>query len=175
MTTKAKAVAAGLVFASAAALGLISKWETPTGKTDSYLVYADKLAGGLLTSECNGITPRITSTPMHLGDVWSAAKCRDETSRAIASVQSRLIQCFKLMPPQSVFDAATSHAWNFGVSATCGSKSMEAWNAGDWTLGCRRLLVGDSGKLQWVYVSNTFYQGLANRRADELVTCEGRR
>lgn len=175
MTTKAKAVAAGLVFASAAALGLITKWETPAGKTGNFRVYADKLAGGLPTSECNGITPHITATPMRVGDVWDKAKCKEETERALERVQSRLIQCFRLMPPQSVFDAATSHAWNFGVSATCGSKSMEAWNAGDWNLGCRRLLVGDNGNLQWVYADKRFYLGLANRRADELVTCEGGR
>lgn len=177
-TTKAGktgVIGAGLVLASAAALGLISKWETPAGQTDRYRVYADKLADGLLTSECNGITPHITSTPMRLGDVWDAATCKAETRRAVAKVQTALLKCFQRVPPQSVFDAATSHAWNFGADKTCHSQAMAAWNQGNWTLGCRRLLVGDNGKLQWVYAGGKFYQGLANRRADEMVTCEGLR
>lgn len=166
-------VAAALVFASAGAMGLISRWETPAGQTDHFRVYADKLAGGRLTSECNGITPKVTDTPMKVGDVWSAAQCRDETRRALALVQTPLARCFARTPPQHVFDAATSWAWNVGTPSVCGSGAMRAWNAGDWATGCRRMMVSDSGKLQWVYAAGKFYPGLANRRASEMALCAG--
>lgn len=172
MATKAKALAAGLVFAAAGALALIGRNETPAGKTDNFRVYADALAGGLPTSECNGITPHITATPMRVGDVWSAAKCRTETARAVDKVQGELIACFATVPPQSVFDAATSFAWNYGVPTACASAAMAAWNRGDWNGGCRKLLVGDDGKVHWVYTGgSTFTRGLLNRRADEMAAC----
>ena len=86
------------------------------------------------------------------------------------------------MPPQSVFDAATSHAWNNGTAATCGSLAMQAWNAGNWELGCRRLAFSDGGSRVWSYVKTgkmlpngrpeyRFVQGLANRRDAEYQLC----
>lgn len=167
---KVTAVAAGLVFASAAALGLINKWEFGR-KASVYRVYADKLANGLPTSECNGITRYVTTTPLRVGDVWTQAQCDAETKVALDKVQTALIQCFARVPPQSVFDAATSHAWNFGVGRTCGSSSMRAWNAGGWDEGCRRLLFSSDGRLTWVYSGGKFVRGLANRRSDELILC----
>jgi GH24 family phage-related lysozyme (muramidase) len=165
----AAVVGAGLVFGSMALVDFIGKWEDGGAKT-SYTVYADKLAHGLPTA-CRGITHYITDTPVVVGDVWSKAKCDAETAKALAKVQKQLLPCFKINPPQSVFDAATSHAWNFGAGKTCGSSAMQAWNTGDWALGCRRLLVGDDGSLTWVYSNKVFYRGLANRRADEMAFC----
>ena len=88
-------------------------------------------------------------------------------------MQSNLILCFDRSEriPQSVFDMATSHAWNVGVRNTCASQAMKAWQAGDWELGCRRLQVSDGGKLVWVYANGKFVRGLANRRADERANC----
>jgi GH24 family phage-related lysozyme (muramidase) len=76
---------------------------------------------------------------------------------------------------------ATSHAWNLGPAATCGSGAMAAWNRGQWALGCQRLARGDDGSFVWSYTCKavsgqrqcTFVQGLANRRADEAQTCNG--
>lgn len=171
MTTKVKALAAGLVFASAATLAIIQEWEIGR-KLPQYRVYADKLAKDLPTSECNGITSYITSMPMKVGDVWSAEQCEAETSRALLKVQGALIQCFKTVPPQSVFDAATSHAWNLGVSATCGSAAMAAWNRGEWALGCQRLQFHSDGRPAWSYAGGKFYRGLFNRRGAERKLCE---
>lgn len=164
---KAVGIGAGLILASAAVFGILDKWEP--GK-DPGLVYADKLANGLPTV-CKGITRHVTRTPIIVGERWSAAKCADEERKAIITLQGRLLSCFVYTPPQSVFDAATSHGWNLGASATCGSQAMRAWREGNWRLGCQRIARADSGRRVWVYADGKFVQGLANRRDDEVRLC----
>ncbi|QOF76057.1 lysozyme [Variovorax sp. 38R] len=173
-------LAGSLVLASAGLLGLLGKWEG--GK--QYVVYADKLAGGLPTV-CKGLTRHVTSTPIIVGERWSAEQCEREERAALIHVQLQLAQCFKLLPPQDVFDAGGSHAWNFGAPSTCSSGAMAAWNRGEWVRGCQRLSRSDDGKLVWSFTSRidpktgakvyTFVQGLANRRADETRYCVGGR
>lgn len=177
-----KAVAggiAGLVLASAGLLSFINTWED--GGKRQYVVYADKLAGGLPTA-CGGLTKHITTTPIVVGDVWSAEKCRHELGKAVEKVQRQLLKCFAVTPPQSVFDAATSHAWNVGAASTCNSGAMAAWNERLWDLGCQRLAVSDAGRPVWSYVKTgrrlpngkpemQFVQGLANRRHAERRLC----
>lgn len=164
-------VASGLVAGSVGVTELISRWETGGKPQAFYTVYADRLANGLPTV-CDGITHHVTDTPIIVGEVWPASKCILEERRALIEVQGDLFACFRKIPPQAVFDAATSHAWNVGAPSTCGSAAMQAWNRGDWTLGCKRLQQADSGKLVWVYADGKFVQGLANRRADERRYCE---
>lgn len=170
---------AGLVLASAGLLTFINGWEDG-GKRQS-VVYADKLAGGLPTA-CGGLTKHITTTPIIVGDKWSEEKCEREQRKAVEKVQRQLLKCFTVTPPQSVFDAATSHAWNVGAGSTCNSGAMAAWNEGHWALGCQRLAVSDSGKPVWSYVRTgrklangkpemRFVQGLANRRWAEWSFC----
>ncbi|MDZ7863394.1 lysozyme [Acidovorax sp.] len=182
MTDRARfiTVAGGaLIAASAAVFGILSTWEPD--KRDPGLVYADNLANGLPTV-CKGITRHVTTTPVVVGERWSPAKCAQEEGAAIEALQLRLARCFTRTPPQSVFDMATSHAWNNGAGNTCASQAMVAWNAGDWALGCRRLSVSDGGSLVWSYVRTgrtlpdgkpemRFVQGLANRRAAETTNC----
>lgn len=159
--------AAGLTVCTAGLYQFLGKWEGES----QYTVYADKLANGIPTV-CRGITHWVTDTPIIVGEVWSREKCEAEEKAAIVAVQSNLILCFNSRyPPQSVFDMATSHAWNVGVRNTCASQAMKAWQAGDWELGCRRLQVSDGGKLVWVYANGKFVRGLANRRADERANC----
>lgn len=171
-----------VVIAAATALtAFLGAWEPD--KRDPGLVYADDLAGGLPTV-CKGITRHVTATPVVVGQRWSDAKCRSEEETAIIRVQVRLAQCFRIgnHVPQSVFDAATSHAWNFGVSATCGSLAMQAWNRGDWALGCTRISTGPDGERVWAFVKTgkllpsgkpeyRFVRGLANRRDAETKLC----
>lgn len=167
-----------LIFASLSLLAFIGLWEGEK----QYTVYADELAGGLPTV-CRGLTKHVTTKPIIVGDVWSADQCSVEETRAITKLQSNLVKCFRRIPPQSVFDAATSHAWNFGLSATCGSEAMQAWNIGLWELGCRRLHQSDSGKPVWSFVKTgryvnekpefKFIKGLANRRKAESAMCLG--
>ena len=169
-----------LMLGTAALVAFLAVWEGgKTGVGDS-TVYADSLANGIPTV-CNGLTRHVTSTPIIVGEVWSAEKCAVEEHRALIGMQLKLETCFTRMPPQSVFDMASSHAWNFGWSATCGSQAMKAWNAGDWVLGCRRLAYSDGGNPVWSYVSTgrvvdgkpekKFVRGLANRRQAEFKEC----
>jgi len=164
-----------LVAAATALTAFLGVWEPD--QEDPGIVYADRLAGGLPTV-CKGITRHVTTTPVVVGERWSQEKCADEEARAIINkVQIPLARCFKRGDvPQSVFDFFSSHAWNFGVTATCGSGAMRAANEGDYRRACQRLSRGDDGKLQWVYVtrpdgSKQFVQGLANRRVAETGGC----
>jgi lysozyme len=171
-------IAAGLVFCSATLYSFLGHWEGD----HAFTVYADALAGGLPTV-CRGLTRHITDTPIIVGEKWSPEKCEAEERRAIVKVQRELVRCFRITPPQSVFDAATSHAWNFGVPKTCGSSAMAAWNRGEWALGCRRMQLADSGKPVWSYSPTgrklrngqpeyVFVRGLFNRRGAERQLCE---
>ena len=170
-----------LVLGTAVAVAFISLYEGGKAPDGSAVVYADKLAGGLPTV-CAGLTKHITTTPIVVGDHWSAEKCTAEESVAIIKVQLALEQCFNTLPPQAVFDAATSHAWNNGVGATCGSVAMQYWNQGEWALGCERMAVSAIGKPVWSYVKTgrltpdgkpeyKFVPGLAKRRSAEFRFC----
>lgn len=165
----------GLLLGTAAVAMFIGVWEGGKLRDGSSVAYADRLANGLPTV-CAGLTRHITDTPIVVGERWTAEKCLAEEQKAIAKVQLSLERCFEAQPPQSVFDAATSHAWNFGVSATCGSLAMKAWKEGEWALGCRRLAFSDAGRPVWSYVRGAdgqmkFVRGLANRRSAEFKLC----
>lgn len=166
-----------LILGSASLMLFLGMWEGDA----QYTVYADKLAQGIPTV-CKGITRHVTNTPIIVGEVWSKEKCELEERVAVEKVQLRLMECFAILPPQSVFDMATSHAWNNGVANTCGSAAMRSWQKGDWALGCRRMAVSDLGKPVWSYVRTgrklpngkpefKFVQGLANRRQAEAARC----
>lgn len=156
----------------------LQQWES--GKARVLVVYPDKLANNIPTV-CNGLTRHVTSTPIVVGERWSTEKCVVEEANAIERVQRQLLPCFKRLPPPSVLDMASSHAWNLGAGATCGSGAMAAWNRGEWEKGCKRISRGDDGTVVWSFVSRidaktgkkvyVFVQGLANRRADETATC----
>lgn len=164
-----------LVLGGAALLCFLGIWEG----AEQHVVYADKLAGGLPTV-CKGLT-RHTTTPIIVGQRWSPAKCQQEETAALQRVQTALAQCFKVLPPQHVFDGASSHAWNFGHPSTCTSLAMASFNQGDWATGCRRLSLSDAGRPVWSFTSRidpktgtkvfTFIQGLANRRQAETSFC----
>lgn len=168
-----------LVLGTLASWGLIDRWES--GNQVHLTVYADRLAGGLPTV-CSGLTRHVTNTPIIVGQRWTLEQCGREESAALERVQQGLLRCFRRTPPQSVFDAATSHAWNVGYPATCGSAAMQAWNAGQWELGCNRIAHSDSGRPVWSSVRTgrtlpngqpefRFVQGLYNRRLDEVRAC----
>ena len=156
----------------------LTKWES--GKARVLTVYPDKLAGNIPTV-CNGLTRHVTRTPIVVGERWTEEKCVVEEANALERVQRAVISCFKILPPPSVLDMASSHAWNLGASATCGSGAMAAWNRGEWERGCQRISRGDDGTMVWSFTSRidpatgkkvfTFVQGLANRRADETEKC----
>lgn len=173
-------LAGSLVLGAAALVAFLGEWES--GGADPVLVvYADKLAGGLPTV-CNGLTRHVTKTPIIVGDRWTREKCEAEESAALERVQVALAQCFRRLPPQQVYNMASSHAWNNGAPATCSSLAMEAWNRGEWELGCQRMSRSDAGRPVWSYVKTgktlpngkpemKFVQGLANRRMAETGKC----
>ena len=146
----------------------IEKWESSGDRV--LVAYADKIAAGIPTV-CNGLTRHVTTTPIIVGEKWTDEKCEAHESAVTHTVQRELAKCFTRLPPQSVFDAATSHAWNFGVRKTCGSTSMKLWNRGEWSLGCTRLAYTEKYKPNWSNVGSKFYQGLHNRRKDEMKLC----
>lgn len=169
-----------LMLGAAALVAFLAVWEGGKGAGGDSVVYADQLAGGIPTV-CNGLTKHVTSTPIVVGEKWSADKCAVEEQRALINMQLKLETCFNRPPPQSVFNMASSHAWNFGYVATCGSLAMQAWNRGEWELGCRRLAFSDGGNPVWSYVKTgrvvngkpemKFVRGLANRRQAEFQEC----
>lgn len=177
-TWLAAATAAGaIVLASPDLMSFLGRWEGD----GQFVVYADKLAGGLPTV-CRGLTSHVTSTPIVVGERWSPSKCEREERAAVIKVQQQLAPCFLIQPSQAVFDMATSHAWNLGAASTCDSGAMKAWNRGEWDLGCQRLSRGDDGRMVWSFTSSIdasgrkqfrFVQGLANRRAAETARCAG--
>ena len=161
----------GLALGSATLLAFLGLWEGGKHKDGSSTVYADKLAGGLPTV-CSGITKHITTTPIIVGERWSAEKCIEEERKAVSKVQEQLLKCFTVKPPQSVLDAATSFAWNVGASSVCKSGAMQAWQRGEWVRGCERIAFTDSGKRSWSYAGGKFVKGLANRRDAEVKLCK---
>lgn len=170
----------GLLLGAAALTAFLAVWEGGKSGDGSSTVYEDKLAGGIPTV-CNGITRHVTSTPIIVGERWSAEKCSAEEHKALIAMQLKLEQCFAFEPPQSVLNMASSHAWNFGWPSTCNSQAMVAWNHKDWVTGCNRLAVSQHGKYVWSYVKTgkivngkpemKFVQGLANRRGAEAKNC----
>lgn len=170
-----------LVLVGAGVLGLLNKWE-PDHENPG-LVYPDKLAGGLPTV-CNGITKHVTDEPLILGDVWSAERCAEVEGRAIEKGQVALAWCFKRLPPQSVFDAASSHAHNVGTANTCASRAMGLFNEGRWREGCLALSRAPNGTRVWASVKTgkrltngkpeyREVRGLGLRRDDETAYCLG--
>lgn len=169
-----------LMLGAAALVAFLAVWEGGKDTDGDSVVYADQLAGGIPTV-CNGLTKHVTSTPIIVGEKWPADKCVAEEHKALVSMQRKLETCFTTAPPQSVFNMASSHAWNFGWLATCGSLAMDAWKAGNWVLGCRRIAYSDGGSPVWSYVKTgriingkpemKFVRGLANRRQAEFQEC----
>lgn len=165
-------LAGTLILASASTLGLLHKWEPAKGKPDAHLyVYADKLAEGLPTV-CSGITKHVATIPVVVGDKWTQEMCDQQEEQVLSKLQLQLAKCFKVLPPQSVFDATTSHAWNFGVNRTCGSQAMVQFNKGNFKVGCRLIAFEYDGTTpNWSYAGGKFVQGLHNRRVDEMNLC----
>ena len=172
-----------VMLGTVAVVGLIAAFEGGTNKDGSAVVYADKLARGLPTV-CHGLTRHITTTPIIVGEKWPAEKCFKEEQAAIIKVQTKLETCFSdIPPPQSVFDAATSFAWNNGISATCASRSMSLWQLGNWNEGCRSMAYASgTNRPVWSYVKTgkrlangnpeyVFVKGLFKRRNAEFLYC----
>ena len=162
------ALGGSLLFASPQVRDFIGKWES--GNRRVLVVYADKLAGGLPTV-CDGLTRHVTTTPIIVGERWTDEKCEAHERAVTITIQRELVKCFKVLPPQHVFDAGTSLAWNVGVRGACGSSSMRLWNQGQWSLGCTRIAYTPNYRPNWSNAGGVFVPGLHNRRKDEMNVC----
>lgn len=156
---------ATVLAASPKLMDFLGRWEGV-----EYVVYSDRLAGGLPTV-CKGITRHVSPYPVVLGERWSPEKCREAEEYAMRGIQTGLQKCLHQRVPQSVFDALSSHAWNFGVGRTCASQSVAYINAGDITTGCNLLAYKPDGTPNWSNVGSQFVQGLHNRRKAERDLC----
>lgn len=155
-----------IALASPFIMDFLGRWE---GR--EYVVYADKLAGGLPTV-CKGITKWTSPYPVIVGQRWSPEKCEEVERKVTIETQVKLAQCITNKHiTQPVFDALTSHAHNVGVGSTCASRAVRLINAGQIREGCDALAHGESGRPAWSYASGKFIQGLYNRRLDERKLC----
>lgn len=155
----------GLVGAGPTLMEHLGLWEGHRN-----VVYADKLAGGLPTV-CKGITKWVSPYPVVVGDRWPDEKCESVEREVTIKTQLELAKCIKRDIPQSVFDALSSHAHNFGYPRTCGSASVREINAGNLKKGCDLLAYTESGQPNWSSASGRFVQGLHNRRKAERELC----
>ncbi|EKI9305934.1 glycoside hydrolase family protein [Escherichia coli] len=81
----------------------------------------------------------------------------------VLRVERSLERCVKQQPPQKVYDAVVSFAFNVGTGNACSSTLVKLLNQRRWADACRQLP-------RWVYVKGVFNQGLDNRgfEADQL-------
>ena len=70
----------------------------------------------------------------------------------------------KQQPPQKVYDAVVSFAFNVGTGNACSSTLVKLLNQRRWADACQQLP-------RWVYVKGVFNQGLENRRVREMAWC----
>lgn len=82
----------------------------------------------------------------------------------VLRVERVLERCVKQQPPQKVYDAVVSFAFNVGTGNACSSTLVKLLNQRRWADACRQLP-------RWVYVKGVFNQGLDNRRAREMAWC----
>lgn len=83
----------------------------------------------------------------------------------VLRVERALERCVKQQPPQKVYDAAVSFAFNVGTGNACSSTLVKLLNQRRWADACRQLP-------RWVYVKGVFNQravsdvmdGAVNRR-----------
>lgn len=71
----------------------------------------------------------------------------------VLRVERALEKCVKQQPPQKVYDAAVSFAFNVGTGNACSSTLVKLLNQRRWADACRQLP-------RWVYVKGVFNQGL---------------
>ena len=176
MTQTSARYGSKLLLGTASVVAIIGMWEGGKALNGGSRAYADKLASGLPTV-CHGLTRHVTATPIIVGEWWPSEKCQREETAVLIRLQVQLEKCFGPVPPQSVFDAATSFAWNVGINAACRSGAMQYWQRGDWRGGCRAMVYAPgTTRPVWAYVKDgkggyKFVQGLFNRRSAEYTFC----
>lgn len=163
-----------LVLASAALIAFIGDREDSRKKdgTVDTTVYADRLAKGLPTAGCYGITKHVTDEPVIVGDVWSHERCTRVLGEALQNPQYGILNCISYKDlTQSQFDAFSSFAWNVGITAACGSRAAGLLDEGRVVEACNAISRTPAGLPNWSNAGGKFVQGLYNRRQAETKLC----
>lgn len=82
----------------------------------------------------------------------------------VLNSERALTQCVVTTPPQAVYDALVSFAFNVGSGNACSSTLVALLNQQRWREACEQLP-------RWVYVKGVWNQGLENRRQRERAWC----
>lgn len=120
--------------------------------------YRQRATGGIWTDgigNTSGVIPGKTITERQAAEGLISNVLR---------VERVLERCVKQQPPQKVYDAVVSFAFNVGTGNACSSTLVKLLNQRRWADACRQLP-------RWVYVKGVFNQGLDNRRAREMAWC----
>lgn len=145
---------AGIVAAIALAVPLIGGWEGK--RNDPYL----DIVG--IPTVCYGET-RVQMRR------YSDAECKTMLESAVKGFMEPVAKCSPTIANRPYqLAAATSLAYNIGVSAYCRSSADKRFDAGNLAGGCAGLKLWDKARVGGRLVR---VQGLANRRADEYRLC----
>lgn len=157
MSTAAKRTLQASVGAGAAALLL-----TYVPQLEGVILRGYKDPIGIVTA-CAGHTKTAI-----LGRPYTAAECSALLDRDLVEHAEGVLSCTPGLKGQTYrLAAATSFAFNVGVSAYCRSSMARKFNVGDYAGGCAELS-------RWVYAGGRQLPGLVTRRATERAMCEGR-
>ncbi|WP_374551992.1 lysozyme [Sphingobium yanoikuyae] len=147
---KQTAVGGGIAAALVLAVPLIANWEGK--RNDPYLDIVK------VPTVCYGET-RVEMRR------YSDAECLALLDKGVREFAEPVAKCTPNIADRPYqLAAATSLAYNIGVSAYCKSTADRRFDAGDFKGGCAALKF-------WNKAGGRVVQGLANRRADEYRLC----
>lgn len=150
-----KRIAAYAAIATAIAAPVIMQWEG-----EKRVTYAD-VAG--IPTACFGATGARVGT---IGTRWTADQCKAMLRDDIKVHMDGVLRCtpgISSRKPEALA-AATSLAFNIGVSAYCRSTVARRFNAGRWREGCEAFGM-------WINAGGKVWPGLVNRRKAETALC----
>lgn len=117
---------------------------------------------------CAGETLGVTIDQRH-----TLAECKRMLELGLIRHAESVLKCAPYLQGKPfALAASVDHAFNFGVSAFCGSSMNKAFKANDYTTGCVRFNEGPTGKAQWVYAGGKPLPGLVKRAAARRELCE---
>ena len=103
-----------------------------------------------------------------LGRPYTREECTALLDQDLVAHAEGVLACTPGLQGQTYrMAAATSFAFNVGVSAYCKSTMARKFNSGDYAGACAEFS-------KWVYAGGRQLPGLVKRRATERAMCEGR-
>lgn len=121
-----------------------------------------------IATKCGGDT-----TDVVVGKLYTEAECRESLNTQLVKHAEPIMKCVpQLQGNVYMTVAAVSFGYNIGVRAFCNSGAAQAFRAGNYALGCKRINQSDTGKPQWITAQGIVLPGLVDRRAKERRLCE---